>query len=50
MRACFDLVGYGRLLDYASVPPQPELSAQDTAWVLQTLYAAGFRQPPDEAR
>ena len=50
VRACFDLVGYERLLDYASSPPQPELSAQDTAWVEEILHAAGFRHTPHESR
>jgi hypothetical protein len=50
VRACFDLVGYERLLDYTSSPPQPELSAQDTAWVEETLRAAGFQPASDETR
>ena len=50
MRACFDLVGYERLLDYASSPPQPEFSAQDTAWIEGILHAAGFRHTPHELR
>jgi hypothetical protein len=50
VRACFDLVGYERLLDYASSPPQPELSAQDTAWMEGILRAAGFRHIPHESR
>ena len=50
VRACFDLVGYERLLDYTSSPPQPELSAQDTALVEETLRAAGFQPASDETR
>jgi len=41
VRACFDLVGYERLLDYTSPPPPPELSAEDTAWVNEILRATG---------
>ncbi|MDE3088597.1 MAG: DUF4058 family protein [Chloroflexota bacterium] len=33
--ACFDLVGYERLLDYAS--PLADLGADDAAWVKETL-------------
>ena len=41
--ACFDLVGYERLLPYADPPPPPELSAEDTAWVDATLRQARLR-------
>jgi len=41
VRACFDLVGYERLLDYTSPLPPPELSAEDTAWVNKILRATG---------
>lgn len=44
VQACFDLVGYERLLDYASPPPPPDLSAADTAWVDEVVRAAGFRR------
>jgi hypothetical protein len=40
--ACFDLVGYERLLDYASPPPPPELGDEDAAWVAGVLRAAGL--------
>ena len=30
--ACFELVGYERLLDYSQRPPPPELSAEDSQW------------------
>ncbi len=43
VRACFDLVGYERLLDYTAPPPPPELSAEDAAWVDEVLRAAGYR-------
>jgi hypothetical protein len=43
VQACFDLVGYERLLDYTGPPPPPELSDQDAAWVDDVLRAAGFR-------
>ncbi len=35
--ACFDLVGYERLLDYASSPPPPEMEEGDAGWVRETL-------------
>lgn len=41
--ACFDLVHYERLLDYAGPPPPPELAPDDLAWVDATLRAAGLR-------
>jgi hypothetical protein len=43
VQACFDLVGYERLLDYSGPPPPPELSDQEAAWVDDVLRAAGFR-------
>jgi hypothetical protein len=43
VQACFELVGYERLLDYSSPPPPPELSADDAAWVDEALRAAGYR-------
>lgn len=43
VQACFDLVGYERLLDYPSPPPPPELNSADTAWVDGLLHAAGYR-------
>lgn len=46
VRACFDLVGYERLLDYTSSPSRPELSAQDTAWVDEILRTTGFHHTP----
>ncbi|MBF8284739.1 MAG: hypothetical protein HW378_3654 [Anaerolineales bacterium] len=42
VNACFDLVGYERLLDYAQPPPPPELSAEDLVWVrsrIETVQA-----------
>jgi len=35
LETCFDLVGYERLLDYASPPPPPALSDEDAAWATQ---------------
>lgn len=32
VHACFELVGYERLLDYSQRPPPPELSAEDLQW------------------
>lgn len=43
VNACFALVGYERLLDYAGPPPPPDLSEEDAAWVNETLRAAGWR-------
>ena len=43
VQACFDLVGYERLLDYTGPPPPPDLSETDTAWVDNLLHTAGFR-------
>jgi len=45
--ACFDLVGYERLLDYSAPPPPPPLSDEDTAWVADRVRA--FRQPQTPA-
>jgi len=39
--ACFDLVGYERLLDYAQA--LAELSAEDAAWVGDTIHAANLQ-------
>ena len=33
IEACFELVGYHRLLDYSQIPPSPALSSEDLAWV-----------------
>lgn len=38
--ACFRLVGYERLLNYAAPPPPPELSPDDLAWVRESVSAA----------
>jgi len=38
LQACFELVGYERLLDYAA--SLPDLNAEDTAWVKETLRTA----------
>lgn len=38
--ACFDLVGYERLLDYGAPPPPPALSDEEAAWVAERLQAA----------
>jgi len=39
--ACFALVGYERLLDYAAPPPPPELDPAERAWIEATVRAAG---------
>lgn len=44
IKACFDLVGYEHLLNYADPPPPPDVSAEDAAWIVEQLQAAGFRQ------
>jgi hypothetical protein len=40
--ACFRLVGYERLLDYAADPPPPPLAQADAEWVTQALLRAGY--------
>jgi hypothetical protein len=35
--ACFRLVGYERLLNYAEPPPPPELSPDDLAWAQERV-------------
>jgi hypothetical protein len=40
--ACFALVGYERLLDYADPPPPPPLSDEDAAWLDDLLRSAGL--------
>jgi hypothetical protein len=37
VNACFDLVGYERLLDYSVPPPPPELDAEERAWVAEVV-------------
>jgi len=49
VKACFDLVGYERLLDYAAPPPPPPLSEGDIVWVAQVLSTAGFGRRPQTA-
>jgi hypothetical protein len=46
VKACFDPVGYERLLDYSDPLPPPELDENDTTWVAETLCAAGLRDAP----
>ena len=41
LEACFALVGYERLLDYAAPLPPPELDPAGRAWVAAVLRAAG---------
>lgn len=41
--ACFNLVGYERLLDYAAAPPGPALMEPDLQWVAELLHEAGLR-------
>jgi len=47
VKACFDLVGYERLLDYSEPPPPPPLGDEDAAWVDERLRAAGYRERLD---
>ena len=42
LTACFDLVGYENLLDYAAPPPSGMIQ-EDAAWVIQTLEATQVR-------
>ena len=46
VNACFDLVHYERLLDYAALPPPPGLTPEDAAWVGERLIATGLRPSP----
>ncbi len=39
--ACFELVGYERLLDYTQ--PLADLSAEDATWIAETLHAANLK-------
>jgi hypothetical protein len=49
VQACFDLVGYERLLDYTNLPPLPEFTVEDTVWIDEILRAAGYRSLPSDA-
>jgi len=46
VRACFELVGYERLLDYASAPPPPPLTETENAWLAGCLQNVGVRRAP----
>jgi hypothetical protein len=46
VNACFDLVGYERLLGYSGPPPPPPLREDDAAWATDRLRAAGWRAAP----
>jgi hypothetical protein len=48
VRACFDLVGYERLLDYSGSLPAPELDEGDVAWVSEVLHSAGLQDVEPE--
>lgn len=37
--ACFDLVGYERLVNYRQAPPPPPFSAADAAWIVERIRA-----------
>ena len=39
LEACFELVGYQRLLDYDQPPPSPSLSQEDSEWVEAMVQA-----------
>jgi hypothetical protein len=41
VRACFDLVGYERLLDYSAPPPPPALDDGELAWVEERRREGG---------
>jgi hypothetical protein len=41
VNACFDLVGYERLLNYREAPPPPPFSESDAAWIAECSEAAG---------
>lgn len=43
VKACFDLVGYARLLAYEGPIPSPPLSREETDWADTLLRAAGRR-------
>lgn len=44
--ACFNLVGYERLLDYSVPPPPSELSAEDAKWLAEQRQAVGLNGEP----
>lgn len=46
LNACFDLVGYERLLNYSVPLPPPELDEETAAWITETLHAAGLADTP----
>jgi hypothetical protein len=49
VQACFDLVHYERLLDYAAPPPPPPLSEDDATWASEVLRSEGFERRPETA-
>jgi hypothetical protein len=49
VQACFDLVGYERLLDYTNPPPLPEFTVEDTGWIDEILRTAGYRNTRSDA-
>src|SRR5262249_41627079 len=42
VRACFELVGYERLLDYSAPPSPPELDEAELAWVEEKRRKGGM--------
>ena len=48
-QACFDLVHYERLLDYAAPPLPLPLNDEDAAWASEVLRSAGFERRPETA-
>ncbi len=48
VRACFDLVGYERLLDYTAPFPPPTLAEADATWMEERLRTAGFRSANED--
>lgn len=49
VRACFELVGYERLLDYTAPLPPPALAATDATWMEGLLRTVGLRSANGDA-
>jgi hypothetical protein len=46
VNACFELVGYERLINYNDLPPPPPFSQDDAAWIQEQLQETGIRLEP----
>jgi hypothetical protein len=46
VNACFELVGYERLINYNEPPPPPPFSQDDAAWIQEQLQATGTHLEP----